>query len=93
MVWDRATGKSRELTGNFDRTCESQEWQGPENRIVFGAEDKGYHRLYSVDVANGEITNWTKNPDSNTGAGHFRRRQDHGLPQIFVRFAPAALVP
>ncbi len=67
MVWDRDKGKSREVTANLDRTCDSPEWQGQENRIVFGAEDKGYHRIYSVDVASGDVTNLTKNyADSNT---------------------------
>jgi dipeptidyl aminopeptidase/acylaminoacyl peptidase len=67
MIWDRATGQSEEATGNLDRTCESQQWLGKDNRLLFGAEDKGYHRLYSLNLEDKSVTCMTKNfSDSDT---------------------------
>jgi dipeptidyl aminopeptidase/acylaminoacyl peptidase len=67
MVWDRDTDKSEEVTGNLDRTCEWQQWLGKERKLLFGAEDKGYHRLYSLDLHDKIITCLTKNfSDSDT---------------------------
>src|SRR5262249_17910868 len=43
-------------------------WLDKENRLLFGAEDKGYHRLYSVDLADNGITCLTKNSDASDTA-------------------------
>jgi dipeptidyl aminopeptidase/acylaminoacyl peptidase len=67
MIWSQDTGKNEEVTGNLDRSCGVQHWQGKENRILFEAEDKGFHRLYSLDLANMGSTCLTKNfSDSDT---------------------------
>ncbi len=67
MIWDRASGTSSEVTGNLDRTCTSPHWQGETNSLVFGAEDKGFHRIYTVDANTREVTCLTKKySDSNT---------------------------
>lgn len=49
MVHDRATGRNREITAKFDRSCQSPQWYGG-SKLFFEAEDKGYHRIYSIGV-------------------------------------------
>jgi len=55
MVHDRATGKNRELTAKFDRSCSAARWAGDGQRLIFDAEDKGYVRLYSVTVKGDDV--------------------------------------
>src|SRR5262249_30882068 len=40
MLHDRATGMSRELTANFDRSCHTPRWAADGTRLFFEAEDK-----------------------------------------------------
>lgn len=59
MVGSRMTGEIAEVTATLDRSCDSPRWTGI-NRLLFGAEDKGYHRLYTADLETGSITCITK---------------------------------
>jgi len=58
MVWNRDTGKSEEISGNLDRTCDTHQWIAA--GLLFGAEDKGYHRIYRYESDNRSITCLTK---------------------------------
>ncbi len=53
---DRSTGKNREITTTFDRTCANPQWAADSNGIYFEAEDKGYYRLFAVSVKGEDVT-------------------------------------
>ncbi|HYT95078.1 MAG TPA: S9 family peptidase [Gemmataceae bacterium] len=53
MIHDRATGKNRVVTGNFDRSCNTPRWAPDGKRLYFEAEDRGYHCLYTVTAQGG----------------------------------------
>ncbi len=55
MLLDRATGKARELTAKFDRSCGPPQWSPDSRRLTFEAEDKGYVRLFTVPVKGGKV--------------------------------------
>ncbi|MCI0459616.1 MAG: S9 family peptidase [Gemmataceae bacterium] len=60
MIHDRATGKHRELTANFDRSVNTPLWAPDSTRLYFEAEDKGYHRLYTVSTQGDDVTPITR---------------------------------
>jgi dipeptidyl aminopeptidase/acylaminoacyl peptidase len=55
MLHDRAGGKNREITARFDRSCQNQQWAPDGLKLHFEAEDKGYHRLYSVSTQGNDV--------------------------------------
>ncbi|MBY0525289.1 MAG: S9 family peptidase [Gemmataceae bacterium] len=56
MLYDRASGKSRELTEKFDRTCGTPKWGHDSRKLYFEAEDKGYVRVFSVSAKGNDVT-------------------------------------
>ena len=56
MLHDRATGKNREITATFDRTCHDPQWSPDSAKLHFEAEDKGYLRLYTVSTKGNDVT-------------------------------------
>jgi dipeptidyl aminopeptidase/acylaminoacyl peptidase len=54
MLYDRATGKSRELTADFDRSCSHPQWLADGRRLVFEAEDAGYMNVFVIGVDGGK---------------------------------------
>src|SRR5262249_38146234 len=56
MIHDRRTGKNREVTSDLDRSCNTPRWAPDATRLYFEAENKGYHELYTVTVADGSAT-------------------------------------
>jgi dipeptidyl aminopeptidase/acylaminoacyl peptidase len=54
MLYDRATGKSRELTPDFDRSCSHPQWLADNRRLVFEAEDAGYMNVFVVGIDGGK---------------------------------------
>jgi dipeptidyl aminopeptidase/acylaminoacyl peptidase len=89
MVLDRASGKSRELTGNLDRSCGQPKWAPDSSRLYFVAEDRGYTRIYQVSVKGSDAAPLT--------AGFSDRSFDlsaDGKQMVFVRSSfdlPAAV--
>jgi dipeptidyl aminopeptidase/acylaminoacyl peptidase len=55
MLHDRRTGTNREITANFDRTCSNPQWAPDAARLFFEAEDKGYHRLFTVSAEGNDV--------------------------------------
>ncbi len=55
-IHDRETGKNREITAKFDRTCANPHWAAESNGLYFEAEDKGYHRLFAVSAKGDDAT-------------------------------------
>jgi dipeptidyl aminopeptidase/acylaminoacyl peptidase len=58
MIYDRALGKSQELTKALDRSCSTYHWLG-NNKLVFEAEDLAHHRLHNIDIASGKTFQFT----------------------------------
>ncbi len=59
MLHERDTGKNRELTANFDRSCHPALWSADSQHLYFEAEDKGYQRLWKVSAAGNNVTSLT----------------------------------
>ncbi len=53
VVYERKTGKIRNLTENFDRWVENMAWAPDSKAIYFTTEDKGEAPIYRVDVEQG----------------------------------------
>jgi dipeptidyl aminopeptidase/acylaminoacyl peptidase len=60
MLLDRATGKSRELTANFDRSCGPPRWSPDSQSLYFEAEDQGYVKLHRTTPTGNDVTPLTK---------------------------------
>jgi dipeptidyl aminopeptidase/acylaminoacyl peptidase len=56
MVYDRASGATRNLTETFDRHVDSFAWSSDSNTLYFTAEDAGRSPVYSVPAAGGAAT-------------------------------------
>jgi dipeptidyl aminopeptidase/acylaminoacyl peptidase len=65
MTHDRASGKNREET-KYDQSCASVHW-GSDTTLVFECEERGYHRVHSVDLKN----RWPSDPISLRLGGKF----------------------
>jgi dipeptidyl aminopeptidase/acylaminoacyl peptidase len=50
MVLDRATGRTRSLTDNFDRSVDTPRWSSDGATIYFNAEDRGAMPVFSIAV-------------------------------------------
>jgi dipeptidyl aminopeptidase/acylaminoacyl peptidase len=56
LVQDRQSGKTRDLTEEFDRSVGSFSWSPDSNTICFAAEDHGEAPIYSVVLQNNQPT-------------------------------------
>jgi dipeptidyl aminopeptidase/acylaminoacyl peptidase len=56
MLYDRTSGKSRELTEKLDRSCGAPSWSHDSRHVYCEAEDKGYQRIYRVGANGSEVT-------------------------------------
>jgi dipeptidyl aminopeptidase/acylaminoacyl peptidase len=56
MLHDRASGKARELTAKFDRSCGAPKWAADSRHIYFEAEDKGHVRIFRVSTSGNDVT-------------------------------------
>jgi dipeptidyl aminopeptidase/acylaminoacyl peptidase len=54
MVRDRATGRHRELTPDFDRSCASPAWLPDGKRLTVEVEDAGVGNIYFVSLDGGK---------------------------------------
>jgi dipeptidyl aminopeptidase/acylaminoacyl peptidase len=63
MVYDRASGMSRELAPEFattfDRSVGSLVWSPDGTRIYVTANDRGFNSLYQIDAGSGRVTQLT----------------------------------
>jgi dipeptidyl aminopeptidase/acylaminoacyl peptidase len=50
MLFDRASGKSAELTAGFDRSCQNPRWLPDGKRLTFEAEHEGHIHIFFTDV-------------------------------------------
>ena len=55
MLHERATGKTRSLTTNFDSSVESQVWASGSSLLYFEAEEKGNKPIFSVSKAGDDV--------------------------------------
>ncbi|NOT09496.1 MAG: S9 family peptidase [Gemmatimonadales bacterium] len=52
-LYDRATKQHRSLTGNWDRNVQSAAWTSDSKSLVVEIEERGYHNLYTLELATG----------------------------------------
>ena len=55
VLMDIATGKKRTLANNWDRSPSDYAWSTDGKTIYASADDVGQHRVFALDVANGNI--------------------------------------
>jgi len=60
MLYERETGKTINLTENFDRSVGEVIWSPDGKFIYFTAEDQGYNSIYRIDVKTAEIKKITE---------------------------------
>jgi dipeptidyl aminopeptidase/acylaminoacyl peptidase len=56
MLYDRASKQHRSLTADWDRNVQSLAWTPDSKTLVLEIEERGYHNLYTMDVATGTRT-------------------------------------
>ncbi|HEX4895081.1 MAG TPA: S9 family peptidase [Solimonas sp.] len=56
---DLATGATRELAADWDRSASSIAWAADGKTIYADADDLGQHRLFAIDVASGSVRGLT----------------------------------
>ncbi len=56
MLLDLATGNRRRLAEQWDRSPGGLQWAADGRSLVVDAQDVGQHRLFSIDVATGNVT-------------------------------------
>jgi dipeptidyl aminopeptidase/acylaminoacyl peptidase len=61
VLLDVATGKSRHIAEDWDRSPGSIAWTRDGKSLIADADDLGQHRLFSIDVAGGKVTPLTGN--------------------------------
>ncbi len=75
VLYDRATGKLKNLTKEFDRSIEEIVWSPDSKEIYFTANNEIYNSVYKIDISTGKIklilkehsnTNVIVSPDGNT---------------------------
>jgi dipeptidyl aminopeptidase/acylaminoacyl peptidase len=54
LVYDRASGESRSLTGNLDRHVGGFDWAPDSGALCFTAEENGYSPVYRVSIKGGD---------------------------------------
>jgi dipeptidyl aminopeptidase/acylaminoacyl peptidase len=55
MLMDVASGSTRKLAVDWDRSVGSMQWRADGKALVVDAEDLGQHRLFSIEVASGKV--------------------------------------
>lgn len=55
MLYDRAAGTTRSLTGTFDSNVEAFQWAENSKTIYFDAEEKGSKPLWSVSIKGNDV--------------------------------------
>ena len=65
MLYDRATGKSTNLTEKFDRWVGTYVWAPDSKKLYFSAEDAGEAPIYSIDAAGGRVGELLRGYDDN----------------------------
>jgi len=55
MLYERATGKTRSLTANFDSHVEELVWSSDGKLLYFPAEEKGSKPIWSVSLAGNDV--------------------------------------
>ncbi|NNG25198.1 S9 family peptidase [Telluria aromaticivorans] len=55
MLMDMATGSTRKLAVDWDRSVGSLQWRADGKALIVDAEDLGQRRLYSIDVDSGKV--------------------------------------
>jgi len=64
-IYERGTGKTRILTGGFDRSASEPVWSEDGSRLYFLAADMGYMSIYSVDMEGNVRQHTSKTFNSN----------------------------
>lgn len=59
MLYERASGKTANLTEEFDRSIDDIVWSPDEKSLLFDADDQGYHSIYRVEVATKNVQQLT----------------------------------
>ena len=60
MLYERKTGKVKNLTENFDRSVGEIVWSPDSKFIYFNADDEGYRTIYQINIQTGKIKKLTK---------------------------------
>jgi dipeptidyl aminopeptidase/acylaminoacyl peptidase len=55
MLYDRSTGKIRDLTENFDAVVESPVWSPDSKRLYFEAQEQGNVPIFTVSTAGNDV--------------------------------------
>ena len=55
MLRDLATGKTRELAADWDRSAETLVWSADGKTLYTKADDLGQNRVFAIDVSNGKV--------------------------------------
>ena len=56
MLYDRASGKTRSLSENFDSNVEAMVWSSNSKKLYFDAEEKATKPLWSVSLKGNDVT-------------------------------------
>jgi dipeptidyl aminopeptidase/acylaminoacyl peptidase len=63
MLRNVATGETREIAADWDRSAEAPVWSRDGKRLLVATDDIGQHRVFAIDAATGKVT-------ALTGRGH-----------------------
>jgi len=55
VLMDLASGKKRRLADSWDRSVSDYAWSADSKTLYVGADDVGQHRLFTMDVATGNV--------------------------------------
>jgi len=55
VLMDLASGKKRRLADHWDRSVSDYAWSADSKTLYVGADDVGQHRLFTMDVASGNV--------------------------------------
>jgi dipeptidyl aminopeptidase/acylaminoacyl peptidase len=56
VLMDVASGKTRTVADNWDRSIAEYAWAPDGKSVYAGADDLGQHRLFSIDVGSGKVS-------------------------------------
>lgn len=59
MLYDRESGRIIDLTAKYDRSVDEVVWSNDSKKLYFNADDEGYHNIFEVEVASGEVKRLT----------------------------------
>ena len=91
VIYDRATGKLKNITKDFDRSIDEIVWSPDSKSIYFTANNEIFNSIYKIDIATGKVetilkdhsnTNIVVSPDGKT---IYFKQQRSNLPyEIFA---------